>query len=50
MSAKGPKMNAAKVREKIAFTILGLITLLIVIPILLTIFYVVKNGAGAISW
>ena len=43
-------MNAARVREKIAFTILGLITLLIVLPIILTIFYVVKNGAGAVSW
>jgi phosphate transport system permease protein len=43
-------MNAARVREKIAFTILGLITLLIVLPIILTILYVVKNGAGAISW
>jgi phosphate transport system permease protein len=43
-------MNAARVREKIAFTVLGLITLLIVLPIILTIFYVVKNGAGAISW
>ncbi len=43
-------MNAAKVREKIAFTILGLITLLIVLPIILTITYVVKNGAGAVSW
>jgi phosphate transport system permease protein len=50
MPAKGPKMNAAKIREKVAFTILGFITLLIVIPILLTIAYVVKNGAGAISW
>jgi len=43
-------MNAARVREKIAFTILGLITLLIVLPIILTIFYVVKNGAGAVTW
>ena len=43
-------MNAAKTREKIAFAILGLITLLIVIPIVLTIFYVIKNGAGTISW
>ena len=43
-------MNAARVREKIAFTILGLITLLIVLPIILTILYVVKNGAGAVSW
>jgi phosphate transport system permease protein len=43
-------MNAAKIREKVAFAILGLITLFVVIPILLTILYVVKNGAGAISW
>jgi phosphate transport system permease protein len=43
-------MNAAKVREKIAFTILGLITLLIVLPIILTILYVVKNGAGSVTW
>jgi phosphate transport system permease protein len=43
-------MNAAKIREKVAFTILGLVTLFVVIPIILTIFYVVKNGAGAISW
>jgi phosphate transport system permease protein len=43
-------MNAAKVREKIAFTVLGLITLLIVLPIILTIFYVVKNGASAVTW
>ncbi|MGD0077270.1 MAG: phosphate ABC transporter permease PstA [Sedimentisphaerales bacterium] len=43
-------MNSAKRREKIAFVILGLITLLIVVPIVLTIFYVVKNGASAISW
>ena len=43
-------MSAAKTREKIAFIILGLITLLIVIPIILTIAYVIKNGAPAISW
>jgi len=43
-------MNAAKVREKVAFTVLGLITLLIVLPIVLTIVYVVKNGAGAVTW
>jgi phosphate transport system permease protein len=43
-------MNAAKTREKVAFTILGLITLLVVLPIILTILYVVKNGAGAVSW
>ncbi|MCJ7729243.1 MAG: phosphate ABC transporter permease PstA [Sedimentisphaerales bacterium] len=43
-------MNAARVREKVAFTILGLTTLLIVVPIVLTILYVVKNGAGAVTW
>ena len=43
-------MNAARTREKVAFTVLGLITLFVVIPIVLTIFYIVKNGAGAISW
>jgi phosphate transport system permease protein len=48
--AKGEKMNAAKAREKVAFTVLGLITLLIVVPIVLTIAYVVKNGIGAVSW
>lgn len=43
-------MNAAKVRQNIAFFVLAVITLLIVIPILLTIFYIVKNGITAISW
>jgi phosphate transport system permease protein len=43
-------MNAAKVREKIAFTILGIITLLVVLPIVLTIVYVAKNGAGTVTW
>ncbi len=42
-------MNSAKIKEKVAFTILGLITLLIVLPIVLTIVYVVKNGAGQMS-
>jgi phosphate transport system permease protein len=40
----------ARARQKIAFAILGLITLLVVAPIVLTILYVVKNGAGAMSW
>jgi phosphate transport system permease protein len=40
----------AKTRQQIAFTILGLTTLLVVAPIVLTIAYVVKNGAGAITW
>ena len=43
-------MNAAKKREKIAFYILGFATLLVVIPIILTIFYIVKSGIGAVSW
>jgi phosphate transport system permease protein len=43
-------MNAAKIREKIAFSVLGLATLLVVIPILLIIFYIIKNSIGAINW
>jgi phosphate transport system permease protein len=43
-------MNAAKIREKIAFSVLGLATLLVVIPILMIIFYIVKNSIGAINW
>jgi phosphate transport system permease protein len=43
-------MNAAKIREKIAFSVLGLATLLAVIPILLIIFYIIKNSIGAINW
>ena len=43
-------MNAAKIREKIAFSVLGLVTLLVVIPILMIIFYIIKNSIGAISW
>jgi phosphate transport system permease protein len=43
-------MNAPKVRQKIAFSILGLITLFVVVPILLTIVYIVKNGSSAINW
>ena len=42
-------MNAAKIREKIAFSVLGLVTLLVVIPILMIIFYIVKNSIGAIN-
>jgi phosphate transport system permease protein len=43
-------MNAARIRQKIAFTILGLITLLVVAPIVLIIYYVVSRGWSAISW
>lgn len=43
-------MNGAKIRQHVAFSVLGALTLLIVVPILLVILYVVINGAGAISW
>ena len=43
-------MNGAKIRQQIAFSVLGGITLLIVVPIILVILYIVINGAGAISW
>ncbi len=43
-------MNAARIRQKIAFFVLAIATLLIVIPILLTIFYIVKNGISAVTW
>jgi phosphate transport system permease protein len=43
-------MNEARLKQNIAFSILGAVTLLIVIPILLVILYVAVNGAGAISW
>jgi len=43
-------MNAAKRRERVAFGILGFVTLLVVVPIILTILYIVKSGIGAISW
>ncbi len=43
-------MNAAKIRQKVAFFMLGLATLLIVLPIVMTILYIVVNGSGAMSW
>jgi phosphate transport system permease protein len=43
-------MNAAKTREKVAFVVLGIVTVLVIMPIILTILYIVKNGLGAISW
>ena len=43
-------MNEAKLRQNIAFSILGALTLLIVVPILLVILYVAINGAGAVTW
>jgi len=43
-------MNAAQIRQKAAFFILAVVTLLVVAPILMTIFYITRNGVGAISW
>jgi len=43
-------MNGAKIRQCIAFSVLGVLTLAIVVPILLVMVYIVVNGAGAISW
>ncbi len=43
-------MNFARVREKIAFILLGATMLIIVLPILLIIWYIVSNGAGAVTW
>jgi phosphate transport system permease protein len=43
-------MSAARNREKVAFVALGLATLLTVLPILLTILYIVKNGWAGLSW
>jgi len=43
-------MNGARIRQHIAFSILGIVTLAIVVPILLVIVYIVVNGFGAITW
>jgi len=43
-------MNGAMIRQRVAFFVLGLLTLAIVVPILLVIIYIVLNGASAISW
>jgi phosphate transport system permease protein len=43
-------MNRAKIRQHVAFSLLGAVTLLVVAPILLVILYVIINGAGTISW
>lgn len=43
-------MNRAKRQEKVAFFILGFAALLVVVPIILTILYIVKSGFSAISW
>lgn len=43
-------MTAARTRQTIAFFVLGFMTLLVVVPIVLTILYVIANGAGAVTW
>jgi len=43
-------MNRAKIRQHVAFSLLGAVTLLVVAPILLVILYIIINGAGTISW
>ncbi|HPC96916.1 MAG TPA: phosphate ABC transporter permease PstA [Sedimentisphaerales bacterium] len=43
-------MNGARIRQHIAFSVLGVVTLAIVVPILLVILYIVLNGAGTITW
>jgi len=43
-------MKPAIIRQNVAFIILGLATLLVVVPIILTILYILKNGAPAITW
>ncbi len=43
-------MSTARGREKIAFVMLGLATLLTVLPILLTILYIAKNGWDGLNW
>ncbi|MDH7599667.1 MAG: phosphate ABC transporter permease PstA [Sedimentisphaerales bacterium] len=42
-------MSGARVRQNIAFGLMGLVTMLVVLPIILTLWYVVANGIGAIS-
>lgn len=43
-------MNSAKFRERIAFIVLGVITLIVIIPIVFIIGYIIKNGIGAVTW
>jgi phosphate transport system permease protein len=43
-------MTSAKTRQNIAFFVLALATLLVVIPIILTITYVFIKGIGAVNW
>jgi phosphate transport system permease protein len=43
-------MKAAQVKQTIAFAVLGIIACMVVVPIILIIIYITKNGIGTISW
>jgi phosphate transport system permease protein len=43
-------MSNAKTRQKVAFAILGFAALLVTVPIVMVIFYIVKNGISAVTW
>jgi len=43
-------MNGAMIRQRIACSGLGLLTLASVVPILFVIVYMGGNGAGAVTW
>ncbi|HUW17700.1 MAG TPA: phosphate ABC transporter permease PstA [Sedimentisphaerales bacterium] len=43
-------MNGARTRQKVAFFVLGVATLLVMAPIAMTILYIIKNGIGAVTW
>lgn len=44
-------MRSVQRQQKIAFSILGLVTLLfVVVPILLTVLYIIVNGGRAVTW
>ena len=44
------KSIKAKIREKVAFFILGLVTLIVIMPIIAVIVYIVKNALSVLSW
>jgi phosphate transport system permease protein len=43
-------MKAAQVKQTIAFAVLGIIACIVVLPIILIIIYITKNGIGTVSW
>lgn len=43
-------MNGGRIRQQIAFVVLGLVAMLVVIPILLVLYYVISRGWSAINW